>query len=91
MGSHLSNVRPAPDKVLVDIADYVRDYTITSDEAYETARYCLIDTIGCGIEALGYPACTKLLGPIVPGTMVPHGAKVPGTNDASYIAMDAVR
>ena len=79
MGSHLSNVRPAPDKVLVDIADYVRDYTITSDEAYETARYCLIDTIGCGIEALGYPACTKLLGPIVPGTMVPHGAKVPGT------------
>ena len=79
MGSHISNVRPDPDKVLVDMADYVRDYTITSDEAYETARYCLIDTIGCGIEALGYPACTKLLGPVVPGTIVPNGAKVPGT------------
>jgi 2-methylcitrate dehydratase len=79
MGAHISNVRPDPDKVLVDMADYVRDYTITSDEAYETARYCLIDTLGCGIEALGYPACTKLLGPIVPGTVVPHGAKVPGT------------
>jgi 2-methylcitrate dehydratase len=79
MSSPISNVRPDPDKVLTDIADYVKGYTITSDEAYETARYCLIDTLGCGIEALGYPACTKLLGPIVPGTVVPHGAKVPGT------------
>jgi 2-methylcitrate dehydratase len=79
MSSHISNVRPEPDKVLVDIADYVKNYTITSDEAFETARHCLIDTIGCGIEALGYPACTKLLGPIVPGTIVPNGAKVPGT------------
>jgi 2-methylcitrate dehydratase len=79
MSSHISNVRPEPDKVLADIADYVRDYTITSDEAFETARHCLIDTIGCGIEALDYPACTKLLGPIVPGTIVPNGAKVPGT------------
>jgi 2-methylcitrate dehydratase len=79
MNAHISNVRPDPDKVLVDIADYVRSYTITSDEAYETSRYCLIDTLGCGIEALGYPACTKLLGPVVPGTIVPHGAKVPGT------------
>jgi len=79
MSSHISNVRPDPDKVLVDIADYVLGYKIASDEAFETARYCLIDTLGCGIEALGYPACTKLLGPIVPGTIVPHGAKVPGT------------
>ena len=79
MGSHISNVRPKPDKVLVDIADYVADYTITSKEAYDTARHCLIDTLGCGLEALGYPACTKLLGPLVPGTIVPHGAKVPGT------------
>src|SRR5512147_2379899 len=79
MSSPISNVRPDPDKVLADMADYVRNYTITSDEAYDTARYCLIDTLGCGIEALGYPACTKLLGPIVPGTMVPQGAKVPGT------------
>lgn len=79
MSSPLSNVRPDPDKVLVDIADYVHDYPITSEEAFDTARHCLIDTIGCGIEALGYPACTKLLGPIVPGTIVPDGAKVPGT------------
>ncbi|RJQ44111.1 MAG: bifunctional 2-methylcitrate dehydratase/aconitate hydratase [Nitrospiraceae bacterium] len=79
MGSHISNVRPDPDKVLADIADYVCNYRITSGEAYETARHCLIDTLGCGLEALGYPACTKLLGPIVPGTIVPNGAKVPGT------------
>jgi 2-methylcitrate dehydratase len=79
MSSHISNVRPDPDKVLTDIADYVCNYTVTSQEAYDTARHCLIDTLGCGLEALGYPACTKLLGPIVPGTIVPHGAKVPGT------------
>ncbi|MBI5632758.1 MAG: bifunctional 2-methylcitrate dehydratase/aconitate hydratase [Nitrospirae bacterium] len=79
MSSHISNVRPEPDKVLADIADYVCNYEITSDEAFETARYCLIDTLGCGLEALGYPACTKLLGPIVPGTVVPDGARVPGT------------
>jgi len=79
MSSHISNVRPDPDKVLVDIADYVINYKIHSDEAFETARYCLMDTIGCGIEALDYPACTKLLGPIVDGTIVPNGAKVPGT------------
>ncbi len=79
MSSHISNVRPDPDKVLVDIADFASDYEIKSTEAYETSRYCLIDTLGCGLEALGYPACTKLLGPVVPGTIVPHGAKVPGT------------
>jgi 2-methylcitrate dehydratase len=79
VSSHISNERPAPDKVLTDIADYVLDYKITSDLAYETARHCLIDTLGCGLEALEYPACTKLLGPIVPGTVVPNGARVPGT------------
>ena len=79
MGSHISNVRPDPDKVLVDIAHYVCDFEIESREAYDTARSCLIDTLGCGLEALGYPACTKLLGPLVPGTIVPNGAKVPGT------------
>ncbi len=79
MSAHISNVRPKPDQVLVDIADYVAKYKISSKEAYETARYCLIDTLGCGFEALEYPACTKLLGPIVPGTVVPNGAKVPGT------------
>src|SRR5438094_8445894 len=75
----ISNVRPEPDHVLVDIADYVAQYRVESKEAYETARHCLIDTLGCGLEALSYPACTKLLGPIVPGTIVPNGAKVPGT------------
>ncbi|AHN73202.1 2-methylcitrate dehydratase [Pandoraea pnomenusa] len=79
MSSGISNVRPAPDKVLTDIVDYVLSYEIRSDLAFETARYCLIDTLGCGFEALSYPACTKLLGPIVPGTVVPNGAKVPGT------------
>ena len=75
----ISNVRPAPDQVLVDIADYVLGYDIASQEAYNTARLCLMDTLGCGLEALSYPACIKLLGPIVPGTVVLHGAKVPGT------------
>jgi 2-methylcitrate dehydratase len=79
MSSAISNVRPAPDQVLVDIVDYVLKTEIDSPLAYQTARNCLIDTLGCGLEALEYPACTKLLGPIVPGTIVSHGAKVPGT------------
>src|SRR5271154_2304437 len=79
MSAPISNIRPVPDKVLVDIVDYVRDYRVTSELAYTTARNCPIDTLGCGLEALEYPACTKLLGPIVPGTIVPNGAKVPGT------------
>ena len=80
MSSHISNERPAPDKVLTDIADYALDFKIESDLAYTTARFCLMDTLGCGLEALEYPACTKLLGPIEPGTVVPNGARVPGTN-----------
>jgi len=80
MSSHISNVRPEPDQVIVDIAKYANEFEINSDEALDTARYCLMDTLGCGLEALSYPACTKLLGPIVPGTIVPNGAKVPGTN-----------
>jgi 2-methylcitrate dehydratase len=79
MSAPISNIRPEPDRLLVDIADYAVSARIDSDEAYRTARYCMLDTIGCGLEALEYPACTKLLGPIVPGTIVPHGAKVPGT------------
>lgn len=79
MSSHISNERPTPDQVIVDIADYALQYEIKSELAYETARYCLMDTLGCGLEALEYPACTKLLGPIVPETVVPHGARVPGT------------
>lgn len=74
------NNRPAPDKVLTDIADYVTSYTIDSDEAYRTARYCLMDTLACGILALQFPVCVKMLGPIVPGTVVPNGVKVPGTS-----------
>jgi 2-methylcitrate dehydratase len=80
VSAHISNVRPKPDQVLVDIADYVLKYKVTSAEALQTARYCLMDTLGCGFEALEYPACTKMLGPVVPGTIVPNGAKVPGTS-----------
>ncbi len=79
MSAHISNVRPKPDKVLELISSYVKDFEIKSSDAYATARYCLMDTLGCGFEALEYPACTKLLGPIVKGTVVPNGARVPGT------------
>ena len=79
MSAPVSSARLKPDKVLVDIADYVSKYEIKSEEAYNTARICLMDTLGCGLEALSYPACTKLMGPIVDGTIVPNGAKVPGT------------
>jgi 2-methylcitrate dehydratase len=77
---HSTAVRPKPDSVLTDIVDYVETYVIESDLAFDTARHCLLDTLGCGLEALEYPACTKLLGPVVPGTVVPQGAKVPGTS-----------
>ena len=79
MTSYFDGARPAPDSVLTGIADYVLDYRVDSALAYETAQFCLLDTLGCGMEALEYPACTKLLGPIVPGTVVPNGARVPGT------------
>ena len=79
MSSHFESARPKPDQVLADIADYVLDYRIGSALAFETARNCLIDTLGCGLEALDYPACTKLLGPVVPGANLPNGARVPGT------------
>ncbi|WP_454722058.1 MULTISPECIES: bifunctional 2-methylcitrate dehydratase/aconitate hydratase [Cupriavidus] len=79
MSAQIASVRPAPDQVLADIVDYVTGYQIKSALACDTARNCLIDTLGCGLEALSYPACTKLLGPIVPGTVVPNGARVPGT------------
>lgn len=81
MASHISNERPQADQVLADIADYVLQYKVESKVAWKTAFYCFLDTLGCGFEALTYPACTKLLGPVVPGTIVPNGAKVPGTND----------
>ncbi|MFZ4835173.1 bifunctional 2-methylcitrate dehydratase/aconitate hydratase [Rouxiella sp. Mn2063] len=80
MSSSLNiSTRADYDAVLVDIVDYVMQYDITSKVAFETAHYCLLDTLGCGLEALEYPACKKLMGPIVPGTVVPQGARVPGT------------
>ncbi len=71
--------RPAPDAVLTEIADYVSGFEATGAEARRIARYCLMDALGCGILALGYPACAKLLGPVVPGASLPGGARVPGT------------
>jgi len=81
MSAHVADsaVRPDPDQELVNIATYAADYVIDSDEAYDTARNCLMDTLGCGFLAQRFPECTKHLGPIVPGTVVPNGAKVPGT------------
>jgi 2-methylcitrate dehydratase len=71
--------RPAPDHVLTAIADYALSYEIDSSLAYETAAYCLMDTLACGFQALKYPACTKLMGPVVPGATLTNGARVPGT------------
>ncbi len=70
--------RPAPDALLAAIAGYARDTAVTSEVAYETARYCLMDTLACGLQALKYPACTRLLGPVVPGATLAGGARVPG-------------
>ena len=79
MPSETNNLRPAPDELLARLADYVLKTPIEREEAYATARLCLMDALGCAMAALAYPACTKLLGPIVPGTLVPNGARVPGT------------
>lgn len=72
--------RPVPDRVLTDIADYVLDFDVTSTEALQTARYCLLDSVGCALLALQFNACTKLLGPVVPGAEMESGARVPGTS-----------
>ena len=80
MSSHAEVVVQEFDKEIVDIVDYVMKYQVGSDRAYETAWNCLLDTLGCGLEALEYEACTKLLGPLVPGSVVENGVKVPGTN-----------
>ena len=72
-----TNIKIA-DQVLQDIADYVIDYKVVSEEALNTARNCLMDTIGCGLLALKYPNCTRHLGPLVPGTTVENGARVFG-------------
>jgi 2-methylcitrate dehydratase len=70
--------RPDPDAALVAISEYAKSFAVTSAQAYETARYCFMDTLACGFQALKYPACTKLLGPVVPGAVMPGGARVPG-------------
>ncbi|MBI5448387.1 MAG: bifunctional 2-methylcitrate dehydratase/aconitate hydratase [Gammaproteobacteria bacterium] len=75
-----NNFRPPFDQILADITDYVLEYVVKSEEAYQTARLCLMDTLGCGILALNYKECTKLLGPVVPETQVPEGVPVPGTS-----------
>ncbi|NLG76323.1 MAG: bifunctional 2-methylcitrate dehydratase/aconitate hydratase [Xanthomonadaceae bacterium] len=75
-----SAVRPNPDPLLIDIAEYALSYDVASEIAYDTAYYCLMDTLACAFQALKYPACTKLLGPIVPGATMPGGARVPGTS-----------
>src|ERR1700682_1364546 len=71
--------RPLPDHILTAIADYALNFEIKSKLAYETASYCLMDTLACGSQALKYPACTKLMGPVVPGATLTNGARVPGT------------
>jgi 2-methylcitrate dehydratase len=82
MASHdyKSAQRPQPDELLVAIADYTANYKVDSLQAYETAKYCLMDTLACGFQALKYPACTRLLGPVVPGATMPGGSRVPGTS-----------
>ena len=80
MSAHISNIRQEFDHEIIDIVDYVMNYEINSELAYSTAWSCFIDTIGCGLESLEYPACTKLLGPIVPGERISNGVRVPGTN-----------
>ena len=82
-----ANVRPPPDAELVAIADYVAGYEVESEEALDTARHCLMDTLGCGFLAQRFPECAKHLGPLVPGTVVPNGARVPGTQ----FALDPVK
>jgi 2-methylcitrate dehydratase len=79
MSSPISNVRPPSDRILAEIADYVLNFPGASDEARDTARWCLLDTLACGLLALEYPACTKLLGPVVSGTSIIRGCRVPGT------------
>ena len=76
METIINNVRPDPDPLLIEIANYVQQLEISSTEAYTTARLCVMDAMGCAMAALAYPACSRLLGPVVPGTIVPDGARV---------------
>jgi 2-methylcitrate dehydratase len=79
MSSEVSNIRPDPDEILVQLADYAAHYVPDGAEALATARYNLLDSLGCGLLALHYPECTRRLGPVVPGATLAHGARIPGT------------
>lgn len=79
MSAQINNIRPEFDREIVDIVDYVMNYEISSRVAYDTAHYCLLDTLGCGLEALEYPACKKLLGPIVPAPSYPMACASPNS------------
>lgn len=81
MSAPISNIRPPADDVLVQIADYVLSANITSEQALRTARHCVLDSIGCAIQALDYPACMKMLGPVVPGATLENGTPVPGVKE----------
>ena len=74
-----ANTKAQPDRVLVDIVDYIADHAVSAN-ARDAARSCLIDALACAFDALDHPECTRLLGPLVPGTIVPNGACVPGTS-----------
>ena len=80
MSAPISNIRPPSTSPSSTSSTTPSTYEINSPLAYETARYCLLDTLGCGLQALDFPACTKLLGPLVPGLTMHHGARVPGTS-----------
>src|SRR4029453_13516421 len=80
MTSTASNIRPAPDQLMFEIADYAANYIPDSKEAIDTSRYCFMDALGCGLLALRFPECTKLLGPVVPEALLTNGARVPGTD-----------
>ncbi len=83
MSAQINNIRPEFDREIVDIVDYVMNYEISSKVAYDTAHYCLLDTLGCGLEALEYPACKKLLGPIVPAPSYPTACASPELSSSS--------
>lgn len=83
MSAQINNIRPEFDREIVDIVDYVMNYEISSRVAYDTAHYCLLDTLGCGLEALEYPACKKLLGPIVPAPSSPTACASPELSSSS--------
>lgn len=81
MSAPISNVRPPPDHVLVQIADYMLNTSITSEEAIMTARHCLLDSLGCAVLALNFPECVKMLGPVVPGAVMEKGTPIPGVSE----------